>query len=211
MLQLNHVTLSGNGKKILDDCTFQFKEGIPYVIVGEPDDFVIFFKAVCEEKKTDSGEIVTWDGAERFNACDDKFLPGDLTPMQYADGLLKLYKGEGFEPGVYLLEAGFDTSKKDRFIKDLDGKNNAALRFFAMKTIDIYVNVFGEPLPETGLLEDWVDKNKDDKVMIFGVSDEESAKLLKEKLGAEVIMYPELVKGYAPGTLSLSKSTHQVP
>ena len=197
MLQLNHVTLSGNGKKILDDCTFQFKEGIPYVIVGEPDDFVIFFKAVCGEKKTDSGEIVTWDGAERFNACDDKLLPGDLTAMQYAKNLLDLYKGEGFEPGVALLEAGFNTSKKDVIIKALDPNDKAALRFFAMKTIDIYVNVFGEPLPETGLLEDWVEKNKDDKVIIFGVSDEESARVLKEKTGAELISFSLLNDHYA--------------
>ena len=189
MLQLNHVTLFGNGKKILDDCTFQFREGIPYVIVGAPDDFVIFFKAVCGEKKTDSGEIVTWDGAERFNACDDKLLPVDLTAMQYAEGLLKLYKGEGFEPGVYLLEAGFDTSKKEKHIRELNRENKAALRFFAMKTIDIYVNVFGEPLPETGLLENWVKNNKDDKVIIFGVSDEETAVMLKEKTGAEVISF----------------------
>lgn len=192
MLQLNHVTVSENARKILDDCTYQFEEGRAYVIVGNPDDFVIFFKAVCGEKKTDTGEIVTWDGSERLNSCDDKFLPGSLTAIQYAENLLKLYRGPDCDPEACLLETGFDIEKKDRPIDSLDHKEKAALRFFAMKTIDVYVNVFGEPLPEMGLIEDWVEKNKDDKVIIFGVSDEETAGLLAEKTGAEILRLSDL-------------------
>lgn len=188
MLQLNHVTLTEKGKTLLNDCTFQFKEGQAYVIVGDPGDFVVFFKAVCNEKKTDAGEIVTWDGANRHNSCDDKLLPHMITANQYAEGLLRLYgPGEGSEPGVYLLEAGFDTSNRDKLIRDLRYADKAALRFMAMRLIDAYVNVIGEPIPEIGLIADWVEKNKNDKVIIFGVSDEDTAEILRDKTGAEIV------------------------
>ena len=194
MLQLNHVTVTNNERTILEDSTFQFREGQVYAIVGNPDDFVAFFKSVCNEKKTDQGEIVTWDGAERFNACDDTLLPFSLTATQYAEGLLKIYKdGDGHEPGVYLLEAGFDTSNRDKLIREIKSADKAALRFMAMKLADKYVNVIGEPVPEIGLIADWAEKNKNDKVIIFGVSDEETAGVLKEKLGAEIITFEDMM------------------
>ena len=46
MLQLNHVTVTNNERTVLDDCTYQFREGQVYAIVGEPGDFVAFFKTV---------------------------------------------------------------------------------------------------------------------------------------------------------------------
>ena len=188
MLQLNHVTITHNNKKLLDDCTFQFKEGQPYVIVGDPGDFVVFSEAACGELKPDAGELVTWDGADRYNSCDDRHLPFYLTAIQYAQGLLNIYKhGEGQEPGVYLLESGFDTAKKDKLIRELSANDKAALRFMAVKLINAYVNVIGEPIPEIGLLAEWVDNNKDDKVIIFGVSDPDMAGVLKKELGSEII------------------------
>jgi len=195
MLQLNHVTVTNNERTVLDDCTYQFREGQVYAIVGEPGDFVAFFKTVCNEKKTAQGEIVTWDGAERFNACDDTLLPFSLTATQYAEGLLKIYKdGEGHEPGVYLLEAGFNTSNRDKLIRELNSEDKAALRFMAMKLADKYVNVIGEPIPELALVADWAEKNKNDKVIIFGVSDEETAGVVKDKLGAEIVTFKDMTK-----------------
>ena len=188
MLQLNHVTITHNNKKLLDDSTFQFKEGQPYVIVGDPGDFVVFSEAACGELKPDAGELVTWDGADRYNSCDDRHLPFYLTAIQYAQGLLNIYKhGEGQEPGVYLLESGFDTAKKDKLIRELSANDKAVLRFMAVKLINAYVNVIGEPIPEIGLLAEWVDNNKDDKVIIFGVSDPDMAGVLKKELGSEII------------------------
>lgn len=193
MLQLNHVTIKANGKNILDDCTFQFKEGQPYVIVGDPDDFVAFSVAVCGEKKTEQGEIVTWDGAERYNACDDTLLPTSLTALQYTEGLIKLYKyGEGHEPGVYLLEAGFDTANRNKQIKELSSGDKAALRFLSLRLVDAYVNMIGEQVPEIGLVADWVEKNRNDKVIIFGVSDEDTANVLKDAAGAQILSFDNL-------------------
>ena len=190
MLQLNHVSITNKGRTVLDDCTFQFKEGQVYVIVGDPDDFIAFFKAVCGEKKTDQGEIVTWDGAERYNACDDSLLPFSLTASQYAEGLLKIYRPGGSpETGVYLLEAGFDTSNRDKMIRDLGASDKAALRFLGIRMVDAYVNVIGEPVPEIGLIAEWAEKNKNDKVIIFGVSDYDTAEVLKNKVGAEIVSF----------------------
>ena len=193
MLQLNHVTITHNNRKLLDDCTFQFKEGQPYVIVGDPGDFIVFSKAACGELKPDAGELVTWDGADRYNSCDDRHLPFELTAMQYAGGLLDIYRhGEGQEAGVYLLEAGFDTAKKDKLVKELGATDKAALRFMAIKLVDAYVNVIGEPIPEIGLLAEWVENNKDDKVIIFGVSDADMAEVLREKTGAGIMEFEKL-------------------
>lgn len=197
MLQLNHVTITHNNKKLLDDCTFQFKEGQPYVIVGDPGDFVIFSKAACGELKADAGELVTWDGLDRYNSGDDRHLPSYLTPMQYAQGLLDIYKhGKGQDSGVYLLESGFDAANKDKLIKDLGANDKAALRFMAVKLIDAYVNVIGEPMPEIGLLAEWVEKNKDDKVIIFGVSDPDMADVLREHTGAEEITLSQICMSF---------------
>ena len=63
----------------------------------------------------------------------------------------------------------------------------------AMKLADKYVNVIGEPVPEIGLIADWAEKNKNDKVIIFGVSDEETAGVLKEKLGAVIITFKDMM------------------
>ena len=62
-----------------------------------------------------------------------------------------------------------------------------------MKLADKYVNVIGEPIPELALVADWAEKNKNDKVIIFGVSDEETAGVLKDKLGAEVVTFADMM------------------
>ena len=191
MLQLNHVTISNKEKVLLNDCTYQFKEGSSYVIVGESDDFIAFFKCICDEKKADSGQVITWDGSEKFNSCDEDLMPEMLTVREYMSGLVMVRRSK-LEWQEILENAGFDMSRTESLIRNLETKDRVILRFAAMQITDAYICVFGEPFPDMGLLSEWLRQVRDDKVVFFGTENEETARELEFRAEAEVVRLEDL-------------------
>ena len=144
MLQLNHVSLRNDNKEILSDCTFQFLEDNIYVIVGDPDDFIAFFNAVKGEKKTVSGEIITWDGVDKYNASDDTLIPDMITGEEYIDFLLKI-TGSDLSPGELMETCEIRNEEMTYLLEKASPEIRAKLRFASMVATDVYINMFGEP------------------------------------------------------------------
>ena len=147
MLQLNHVYITDRNREVLKDCTYRFYENKVYVILGDPDDIISFFDCVAGEKKTDQGQIVTWDGMERFNASDDSLLPDMMTGEEYLAYLSKLSE-TGLEPEEIMDSAGLSYEETTYLLNMASPDVRAAYRFAAMIASDEYINLFGEPLPD---------------------------------------------------------------
>ncbi len=186
MLQLNHVSLRNDNKEILSDCTFQFLEDNIYVIVGDPDDFIAFFNAVKGEKKTVSGEIITWDGVDKYNASDDTLIPDMITGEEYIDFLLKI-TGSDLSPGELMEKCDIRNEEMTYLLEKASPEIRAKLRFASMVATDVYINMFGEPFPEKELFCNYMNRMNEDKIFLLGVSDEKEAGELAECCGAQIL------------------------
>lgn len=190
MLQLNHVTITKGTRDILRDCTFQFKEGKVYVILGEQDDFVTLFNCMCKEKRTTDGEIVTWDGMCMYNASDDGLLPHLLTGEEYLSNLVRI-SGSAISLDEAAKEAGLLGEELRDLIENHSELTRAKIRLAAMPIIDPYIMTFGAPFPNMSHLCDFLRKYGEDKVLLTATSDMNEAKKLVEDAGAIMVYLQE--------------------
>ena len=84
------------------------------MILGDQDDCITLFNCMCKEKKTDDGEIVTWDGMSIYNASDDSLLPHLLTGEEYLSNLTRISGS-----AVSMEEAARDAGLSHEELKDL--------------------------------------------------------------------------------------------
>lgn len=187
MLQLNHVTVTRGTKEVLSDCTFKFNEGVPYILVSEdPEDFKAFFNCACRQKATKRGEIVTWDGYDIFNTPDDLFLPRSLTVKEYLESLVEV-SGHLITYGALVKRLGIDEKLLGVTVGKAGEKVQSALRLAPVFATGPYVILYGEPFPEDGLLFETVNNLKENKVIILGCSDADTAKRIAAGVCANVV------------------------
>lgn len=186
MLQLNHVYIKDKNKDILTDCTYQFAEDNIYVIVGDPDDFIAFFNCVKGEKKTHSGEIVTWDSVEKFNSSDDSLMPEMMTGEEYL-GFLVRVTGKKLSVEELMKKSGIQREEMTYLLEKASPEIKAKLRFASMIASDAYINTFGEPFPEKELFCEYMNRMNEDKIFLLGVSEENEARDLALACGARLL------------------------
>ncbi|MBS4899366.1 MAG: hypothetical protein KHZ87_01140 [Clostridiales bacterium] len=190
MLQLNHVTITKGNRDILRDCTFQFEEGKIYVILGDQDDCITLFNCMCKEKKTDDGEIVTWDGMSIYNASDDSLLPHLLTGEEYLSNLTRI-SGSAVSMEEAARDAGLSHEELKDLIENHTELTRAKIRLAAMPIIDPYIMTFGAPFPEKDHLCGLLKRYGEEKVLLTATSDPNEAVMLVENAGAVMVCLQE--------------------